>query len=69
MRHEAKAAEDARVQAEKIVSNLKAGSINTDADKEIVALIAYLQRLGTDIKAAPKNPGTSAANASQTQTN
>jgi cytochrome c oxidase cbb3-type subunit I/II len=28
--------------------------IETPKDSEIVALIAYLQRLGKDIKAAPK---------------
>ena len=27
--------------------------MNTPADREIVALIAYLQRLGTDAKAKP----------------
>jgi cbb3-type cytochrome oxidase cytochrome c subunit len=31
------------------------GSVtNAPADREIVALIAYLQRLGKDIKAAPQ---------------
>jgi cytochrome c oxidase cbb3-type subunit I/II len=41
-------------QAAKVVENLKVGSItNAPADREIVALIAYLQRLGTDIKKAP----------------
>lgn len=40
-------------QAAKVVANLKQGSITGDPDKEIVALIAYLQRLGTDIKSAP----------------
>ena len=41
-------------QAAKIVENLKQGSItNVPPEREIVALIAYLQRLGTDIKAAP----------------
>jgi cytochrome c oxidase cbb3-type subunit I/II len=44
---------DARKQAEQIVANLKQGSIETTPDKEIIALIAYLQRLGTDIKAGP----------------
>jgi cytochrome c oxidase cbb3-type subunit I/II len=37
-------------QAEGIVTSLKTGSIKTDPDREIIALIAYLQRLGTDIK-------------------
>ena len=40
-------------QADKVVANLKLGSVKADADKEIIALIAYLQRLGTDIKSAP----------------
>jgi cytochrome c oxidase cbb3-type subunit I/II len=47
------AQKDLEAQAEKIVANLKQGSVNVEPDKEIVALIAYLQRLGTDIKAAP----------------
>jgi len=41
---------DARKQAEAIVADLKANQVETSADKEIIALIAYLQRLGTDIK-------------------
>ena len=40
-------------QAAKIVTNLKVGTVETTPDREIIALIAYLQRLGTDIKAAP----------------
>jgi cytochrome c oxidase cbb3-type subunit I/II len=42
-------------QATEIATRLNAeGGVSTSvADKEIVALIAYLQRLGTDIKAAP----------------
>ena len=38
-------------QADTIVANLKTGSVETKPDREIIALIAYLQRLGTDIKA------------------
>jgi cytochrome c oxidase cbb3-type subunit I/II len=51
---EGTAEKDAKVQAAKVVANLRGGSVN-DArpDTEIVALIAYLQRLGTDIKQAP----------------
>ena len=41
-------------QANMIVENLKAEKIKVDPDAEIVALIAYLQRLGTDIKNAGK---------------
>ena len=37
-------------QADKIVQNLKDNDIETSKDKEIIALIAYLQRLGTDIE-------------------
>ncbi len=41
-------------QSKKIVANLATGSItNAPPDREIIAVIAYLQRLGTDIKAAP----------------
>ena len=40
-------------QAGKIVANLKQGTITAAPDREIIALIAYLQRLGTDIKAPP----------------
>lgn len=36
-------------QASEIAERLKAADIETEADKEIIALIAYLQRLGTDI--------------------
>ncbi len=45
---------DLMAQANRIRINLKTDKINTAADKEIVALIAYLQRVGTDIKAQPK---------------
>ncbi len=52
--YEQRALADLKGQANRIVASLKTASINTDADKEIIAVIAYLQRLGTDIK-----PGTS----------
>ncbi len=52
-------------QAAQIVANLKQGSIEAEADREIIALIAYLQRLGTDIKAEP----TQAAQAATSTTN
>lgn len=45
---------DLMSQANLIRINLKLDKINTSANKEIIALIAYLQRVGTDIKAAPK---------------
>ena len=45
------AQKDLAAQSEKIVANLKQGMItNAPANTEIIALIAYLQRLGTDIK-------------------
>ncbi len=47
------AQKDLEAQAAKIVANLKVGSVKADPDKEIIALIAYMQRLGTDIKSAP----------------
>ena len=47
------AQKDLAAQADKVVANLKQGSITAEPDKEIIALIAYLQRLGTDIKSAP----------------
>jgi cytochrome c oxidase cbb3-type subunit I/II len=37
-------------QAEKIASNLTKEGYPVEPQKEIVAMIAYLQRLGTDIK-------------------
>lgn len=49
-------------QAAKVVTNLKLGSVtNAPPDTEIIALIAYLQRLGADIKAAPSTPAPAAA--------
>jgi len=45
---------DLMEQAAQIAENLKGDKIETPKDAEIVALIAYLQRLGTDIKAQPK---------------
>jgi len=41
-------------QADSISSNLKKDKIESPTDVEIVALIAYLQRIGKDIKAEPK---------------
>lgn len=49
--YEDQAPADMKEQADQIVKRLKDAKINTTADKEIVALIAYLQRMGTDIKA------------------
>ena len=44
------AEEEVKKQALEIVKNLEKDKIHIEPDKEIVALIAYLQRLGTDIK-------------------
>ncbi len=41
-------------QANQIVANLKEAGIEVKSQREIVALIAYLQRLGTDIKVKNK---------------
>jgi cytochrome c oxidase cbb3-type subunit I/II len=47
------AQKDLDAQAAKVVANLKQGSITAEPDRDIIALTAYLQRLGTDIKLAP----------------
>jgi len=41
-------------QATAIKKSLKKDKIETAADVEIIAVIAYLQRLGKDIKMAPQ---------------
>jgi cytochrome c oxidase cbb3-type subunit I/II len=41
---------DLNKQAEIITANLKKDGIETSPKKEIIAMIAYLQRMGTDIK-------------------
>jgi cytochrome c oxidase cbb3-type subunit I/II len=46
------AQKDLTKQAAAIVLGLKVGSVESQPDREIIALIAYLQRLGKDIKAA-----------------
>jgi cytochrome c oxidase cbb3-type subunit I/II len=48
--YENQALSDLQVQAEKIADDLLDSGIIVEPDREIVALIAYLQRLGTDIK-------------------
>ena len=49
-------------QSQKVVANLSLGSItNAPADREVIAVIAYLQRLGTDIKAMPGTTNNVAA--------
>ena len=56
------AQKELEAQAAKVVTNLKVGSVTANPDREIIAVIAYLQRLGTDIKAATPAPATAAAN-------
>ena len=48
--YEKRAVADLQIQQRKIAASLKASNIEVKDDKEIIALIAYLQRLGTDIK-------------------
>jgi len=48
--YENDAQKDYLTQARQIVDDLKAAGIETAADTKLIALIAYLQRLGTDIK-------------------
>jgi len=50
------ALKDLRKQADTIVLGLKVGSVEATPDREIIAVIAYLQRLGKDIKAEPVVP-------------
>jgi cytochrome c oxidase cbb3-type subunit I/II len=56
--YERRSVNDLITQAKGIASNLKKDSIDVPADREIIAVIAYLQRLGTDIskKDTVKNP-------------
>ena len=63
--YEQQAVADLRTQADQVVKNLKVGSIETQSDKEIIAMIAYLQRLGVDIKSAPTNTPANTAQAAQ----
>jgi cytochrome c oxidase cbb3-type subunit I/II len=49
--YEERANDDLDKQAQRIVDGLQLEGYETPADAEIVALIAYLQRLGADIKA------------------
>jgi cytochrome c oxidase cbb3-type subunit I/II len=47
--YETKAMADLETQAKQITDNLKGDSIIISPKKEVIALIAYIQRLGTDI--------------------
>jgi cytochrome c oxidase cbb3-type subunit I/II len=53
--HEDQVAMEVDQQAEGIVQRLADAGVETQKDREIVALIAYLQRLGTDIKLKASN--------------
>jgi len=48
--YEDRVVSDIEMQANQITNNLKNAGIEAVSDTEIIALIAYLQRLGTDIK-------------------
>ncbi len=50
------AVKNLEAQAKEIALDLQKSGAAIDADKELVALIAYLQRLGKDIKAVPTAP-------------
>jgi cytochrome c oxidase cbb3-type subunit I/II len=52
--YDQKANADLMDQAKKIQTGLKAEKLEAGANTEILALIAYLQRIGSDIKNAPK---------------
>jgi cytochrome c oxidase cbb3-type subunit I/II len=54
--YDKKATKDLMAQAEGIKENLAKDKIKTPARKEIIALIAYLQRMGTDIKSEVATP-------------
>ncbi|HRF78490.1 MAG TPA: cbb3-type cytochrome c oxidase subunit II, partial [Flavobacteriales bacterium] len=54
----ARANEHLMAQSIAIVDDLKKAGIDTPADREIIAMIAYLQRVGTDIKAKPSTTAT-----------
>ena len=49
--------DDLQKQAEQIAADLQNAGAPTEPNKEIIALIAYLQRLGTDIKAKNNQAG------------
>ncbi|MBP6334255.1 MAG: cytochrome-c oxidase, cbb3-type subunit I [Bacteroidia bacterium] len=48
--YDQKANDDLLIQSKGIVDDLKIAGITVDSKKEIIAMIAYLQRLGVDIK-------------------
>ncbi len=50
--YDEKALVDYEIQAEKIVNDLKASGVNVKYEKEVIAIIAYLHKLGRDISPA-----------------
>jgi cytochrome c oxidase cbb3-type subunit I/II len=58
--YERRAEEDLEDQADEIAEGLTRGGQAVKSDREIIALIAYLQRLGTDIKATPATSASAA---------
>ncbi len=58
--YEQSAQKDLDAQAKKVAANLQSGMVKAEPDREIIALIAYLQRLGTDIKNQAPAPKTAA---------
>jgi cytochrome c oxidase cbb3-type subunit I/II len=57
---------DLRRQAEGIANGLTSAGFDVDWDSHMVAVIAYLQRLGTDIKAAPQASSAGSENTPST---
>ena len=47
--YDQKAIDDVKSQAEKIAAGLQSQGINVPASKQVIALMAYIQRLGTDV--------------------
>jgi cytochrome c oxidase cbb3-type subunit I/II len=58
-----KAFQELRLQQRLVVAGLKTGDVAAEPDREIIALIAYLQRLGADIKAASASSTATTASA------
>jgi cytochrome c oxidase cbb3-type subunit I/II len=58
------AQKELEAQSKQVVLGLKVGSVEAQPDREIIAMIAYLQRLGKDIKAATPVPAPVAASES-----
>ena len=53
--YELEAIEDLKAQADSIAKDLLTAGIQTDSNREIIALIAYIQRLGVDISTKSTN--------------